>query len=244
MLTVTAPSAVNRDSTTGFSDSQTSITAQDFCHCFDLTKRLTIPDQASLNFVPIYLGDSHKSTFTTTFQHLKQQILSSPSHTIHRIIIPTILSPALYPIQASYSDHILQFLHSLRALLRQFSTQLTAMITIPLMLHPRSTGLTRWMELLSDGVVELSPFPRTSDTGLVIKTSRVSTAQEDKPQGMVKFHRLPVVSERGGGSNIGGDLAFTLSRKVFSIKPLSLPPIEGGLEAEKGVGLSKPQIEF
>jgi elongator complex protein 4 len=51
---------------------------------------------------------------------------------------------------------------------------------------------------------------------------------------MLKTHRLPVLHERGGGSdqNIGQDWAFTLSRRKFEIKPFSLPPAEGDQEAQ------------
>lgn len=127
-------------------------------------------------------------------------------------------------------------------------------MTIPLTLYPRSTGLTRWMEILSDGVLELAPFPSTS---LAVKTApSATTIQEEPPQGMLKVHRLPVFHERGGGggeaSGFGDDLAFTLSRrKGLVIKPFSLPPVEGDTEAQAQGGLetdhgkaTKVDIEF
>src|SRR5205823_3919909 len=149
--------------------------------------------------------------------------------------IPAILSPAFYPPHSSTPQNILQFLHSLRALLRQYPSRLTAMLSLPLTLYPRSTGLVRWIELLSDGVFELVPFPHSPDIGPSL-TSGVATAQEEKPQGMVKIHRLPVFHERGGGGSggarVGDDLAFTVSRRKFIIKPFSLPPVEGDTEAQ------------
>ena len=118
------------------------------------------------------------------------------------------------------------------------------MISLPLSLYPRETGLTRWMELLSDGVLELIPFPHTIDTGPPLATSGAATASEEKPQGMVKIHRLPVFHERGGGAiggaRVGDDLAFTVSRRRFVIKPFSLPPVEGDTEAQKGEVEGKP----
>jgi elongator complex protein 4 len=97
--------------------------------------------------------------------------------------------------------------------------------------------LTRWMELLSDGVLELAPFPSSA---IAIKsTPGISTVHEEPPQGMLKIHRLPVFHEKGGGggeaSGFGDDLAFTLSRrKGLVIKPFSLPPVEGDSEAQQG----------
>lgn len=96
------------------------------------------------------------------------------------------------------------------------------------------------MELLSDGVIELSPFPHSVDTEPTTKTSGSATAQEEKPQGMVEVHRLPVFSEKGGGAAIGDDLVFTVSRRKFVIKPFNLPPVEGDTEAQKGEGEGKP----
>lgn len=120
------------------------------------------------------------------------------------------------------------------------------MLTLPLTLYPRSTGLTRWIELLSDGVLELAPFPHSIDAGPLTTTSGAATAQEEKPQGLVRVHRLPVVWEKGGGGG-GDDLAFTVSRRRFMIKPFSLPPVEGDTEAQRGEGDGRPtkiDVEF
>jgi elongator complex protein 4 len=93
------------------------------------------------------------------------------------------------------------------------------------------------MELLSDGVLELAPFPSTA---IAVKAAPgASTVHEEPPQGMLKIHRLPVFHEKGGGggesSGFGDDLAFTLSRrKGLVIKPFSLPPVEGDSEAQQG----------
>ncbi len=231
-----------------------------FCHNFDLSKRLILPSPSNLKFVPVLARpnfefedqDSMVSPFTGILSYLISQVSASPNTTVHRIVIPNLLSPAMYPTEATKPEHLLQFLHALRALLRKYPSQLTAMITLPLTLHPRSTGLTRWMELLSDGVFELAPFPSTA---IAAKTNPTSTIQEDPPQGMLKVHRLPIFHEKGAGggeaSGFGDDMAFTLSRrKGLVIKPFSLPPVEGDSEAQQG-GLehdhgkaTKVDIEF
>lgn len=68
---------------------------------------------------------------------------------------------------------------------------------------------------------------------------------------MVKVHCLPVFHEsgRGGGAGAGAgdDLAFTVTRKHFTIKPFSLPPVEGDTDAQSGrVGVkgTKADLEF
>ncbi|KAJ9204338.1 hypothetical protein DTO164E3_2100 [Paecilomyces variotii] len=232
------------DKNQGSPDGSTAPKPPTFCHAFDLTKRLTHPSLSTIDYIPI--TPSRGSPYTAAYQRLQAAIASSPSNTIHRVVIPSILNPGLYPPEAGQPEYLLQFFHSLRALVTTYAERITVMITLPLSLYPRSSGLVRWAELLSDGVIELCPFPHSSDA---IATSGAATAQEEPPQGMLKTHRLPVMHERGGGSdqNIGEDWAFTLSRRKFEIKPFSLPPAEGDNEAQQSAAagmLKKADLEF
>lgn len=131
------------------------------------------------------------------------------------------------------------------------------MTTLPLTLHPRSSALTRWAETLSDGVLELTPFPHLMDSAHPAHWTTTSTAasgsgggKEEQPQGMVKVHKLPLISERGeggagAGNSIGEDLAFTLSRRKFLIAPFSLPPMEGDQDAQEAAGkVTAKDVEF
>lgn len=226
-----------------------------FCHDFDLSRRLPISNYSNIKFVPaLNIKDFNCSTspFSIFLSHLLSQLKNSSSDTIHRIVIPSLLSPLFYQAEFCNPQNILQFLHSLRALLRNYSSQITAIITIPLTLYPRDTGLTRWMELLSDGVLELAPLTLTVSATL---SSEVKSAREETPQGILKIHKLPIYHEKGGGNIVGGlsrvgdNLAFTLSRrKGLIIKPFSLPPISGGSESnsasvEKGKS-TDVDIEF
>lgn len=231
-----------------------------FCHDFDLSKKLVLPSPSPMTFIPISTRPPFEfkdpnisaSPFIGFLNHLSTQLSSAPN-AVHRAVIPNLLSSALYPPESSRPEHVLQFLHALRALLRKYPTQLVAIITLPVTLYPRTTGLTRWMELLSDGVLELSPFPSSALPTKAIPGA--ATVHEEPPQGMLKIHRLPIFHEKGGGggeaSGFGDDLAFTLSRrKGLVIKPFSLPPVEGDTEAQQG-GLehehgkaTKVDIEF
>lgn len=104
------------------------------------------------------------------------------------------------------------------------------------------------MEILSDGVLELAPFPSTYDAGPSLTTSGATTAQEEQPQGMVNVHKLPVFHEKGGAGGLAeDDLAFTVSRRRFAIRPFSLPPVDGdsdGQHGELAVGGTKVDIDF
>lgn len=234
-----------------------------FCHDFDLSKRLTLPSPTLLRCVPvhaqasttIYDDEGTKSPFAGLLQSLATQIASLPPSTIHRVVIPSLLSPAAYPSLASDPRHVLQFLHAIRALLRRLPNKLTVMISLPLSLYPRMSGLTRWMEMLSDGVLELAPFPSHANLSLATSMSTSAISQEEPPQGLLRIYELPVFHEKGGGEHQTGhtdDLSFTLSRrKGLTIKPFSLPPLDDdGLDQhqnESGDSHRKPtkvDIEF
>ncbi len=89
-------------------------------------------------------------------------------------MVPALLSPTAYAGAACRPEEVLQFLHALRALLRRHADRLTALVSLPLALHPRAAGLTRWLEILSDGVLELVPLPPGSALSAV--------AQQQQPQ--------------------------------------------------------------
>jgi len=124
------------------------------------------------------------------------------------------------------------------------------MMTLPLELYPRNTGLVRWAEILSDGVIELTPFPHLMDASNHPAESGGARGTDEQPQGMLRVHKLPINTERGeggagAGNSMGEDLAFTVSRRKFSIKPFSLPPLEGDQEAQKEAGkLTGKDVEF
>ncbi|KAK3323550.1 Elongator complex protein 4 [Cercophora scortea] len=210
-----------------------------FCHSFDLGRRLAVSSCPGVVHPMPSTGpptldrisnSQTPSPFKAIIKHLRTQLETSAPTTIHRLVIPSLLSPSLYAAGCGQPSEVLQFLHGLRALLREHSTRLTALITLPTFLFPRSSGLVRWMELLCDGVVELIPLPATPAVAAPTDTKTV-----DQPQGLLKVHALPVYHEKGGGgaatSSFRENLSFSLSAsKGLVIKPYSLPPM---VEEEK-----------
>ncbi|KIW11809.1 hypothetical protein PV08_09081 [Exophiala spinifera] len=218
-----------------------------FCHTFDLTKRLIHPASSKLDFPHLGLNPT-QSPFAPVLKQLSNTITSSAANTVHRIVIPSMLSPAIYPQHSSQPEYVLHFLHGLRALFAEFPNRTIAMMSLPLSLYPRSSGVVRWIELLNDGVFELSPFPHSADADAPVSRGPSGTAEEP-PQGLLQVHRLPMLHDRGSGSVPSeNDWTFTLSRRKFTIKPFNLPPIEGDTEAQhpstaeqKG---KKAEVEF
>jgi len=233
-----------------------------FCHSFDLTKRLAPSScKGALHPTPITCPPSFdqpardsSSPFKTIIKHLQTKLSTSPPTDIHRVIIPGLLLPTLYAPQCAQPSEVLPFLHGLRALLRQYPNQLTAIITLPTSLFPRTSGLVRWMELLCDGVLELIPLPANPGAPPPPPSSSSSGAEKnEQPQGLLRVHTLPIYHEKGGGgvgvSSFRETLAFSLSAsRGLVIKPYSLPPMEGEDEGEKkasgGGGGTKEGIEF
>ena len=215
-----------------------------------MTKKLEHPPDASISYLKV---SSHPdgSPFMTVLEQLHTSLADAPQTAVHRVIVPGLLSPQIYPPNSSQPHHILRFLQGIRVLLSAYPTRLVVMASLPLSLFPRSSGLVRWMELLNDGVIELTPFPHSSDQEPTpsLPGSGDSGSNEEPPQGLLKMHRLPIFHERGGGSSlIGEDWAFTLSRRKFTIKPYSLPPIEGDTQAQQtgpiGQQPKKSDMEF
>ncbi|KAL2261133.1 hypothetical protein VTK26DRAFT_4680 [Humicola hyalothermophila] len=234
-----------------------------FCHSFDLTKRLApnsckgslhptpSPSPPMLFDQPTAGTTSTSSPLKSILNHLQTKLATSPPTSIHRIVIPGLLSPTLYAPQCTHPSEILPFLHGLRSLLRQYPTQLTALVTLPTSLFPRSTsGLVRWIELLCDGVVELIPLPANPAAPPPPPSSSSAVGADkdkgDQTQGLLRVHTLPVYHEKGGGSGVATSefretLAFSLSAsRGLKIKPYSLPPLEeGGGDGDGGGGDKK-----
>ncbi|RGP66408.1 elongator complex 4 [Fusarium longipes] len=218
-------------------------TPSTFCHSFDLTKRLeNSAIKGQLHAMPVEgpLASPTHTPFQKFVTQVTSKIKNSPPSTVHRIVVPTLLSPTLYNSAASQPKEILKFLHDLRALMRQFPAQVTAVVTVPVTLFPRSTGLTRWMELLSDGVLELIPLQQQTPVAR-------EPGNEDKGQGLLRAHSLPVFHEKGGG--LEGtwnreNLSFKLSSSSgLVITPFSLPPIGDEEEPAKAAKPNEPKKE-
>lgn len=117
------------------------------------------------------------------------------------------------------------------------------MQTLPLSLHPRQSGIIKWIETFCDGVFELVPFPHSADAEFA--SSRDPTTKEEPPQGILRIHKLPLFHEQAIGvppSEL--DWTFVLSRRKFTVKPFNLPPIGGDTDAQQtGSKDEKPKKE-
>ncbi|PKS11599.1 hypothetical protein jhhlp_003364 [Lomentospora prolificans] len=200
-----------------------------FCHTFDIGKRLKISDvRGTLLSYPmdtVLGGNCDRITRSHTEQRplprfireLADRLDAASSDVVHRVVLPNFLSPTTYDMYGSPAEEVLQFMHGLRGLLRRYDQQLSVVVHFPTTLYPRTSGMTRWMELFSDGALELTAIAGGPHGG----TS----------QGVLISHSLPTQNERGRGSQVVGshaNLSFKLSRSSgLLIEELSLPPVLG-----------------
>ncbi|KAL7785235.1 Elongator complex protein 4 [Trichoderma ceciliae] len=220
-----------------------------FCHAFDLSARLEDSVAQGQFYTTRGSGmDPTQSPFRRFISDITTKLKSSPPTSIHRIVIPGLLSPTIYPPSACRPQEVLQFLHHIRALQRQFASRIVVMMTLPVSLYPRSTGLIRRAELLCDGVVELISLQQQPHHHI----DRISS-NENKAQGLFRIHSLPVFHEKGGGlegSWVKEDMSFKLGASSgLLITPYSLPPLgdEEGPSNGPPNGPSnenKPKLDF
>ena len=240
----------------GDSGGKQTTTITPFCHSFDLAKRLVFPAASlPIQYIPIDTRarpDSSRNPFDSVLTKLSTLLTISRSEhrdTIYRIVIPSLLNPAVYPTQASRPEHILTFLHRLKVLVSSPNVRATAMISLPLDLFPRSTGLVRWMEILCDGTIELTPFSHSSGSSYSTvpatqgkidgdDTKGKDSNDDEEPQGLLHVHKLPAFHDLYLGSSeaLETTWTFALSRRRFVVKPYSLPPVGGDDEAQAADG--------
>lgn len=203
---------------------------------------------ASNSFSLSFDSKEAPSAFKLFIKDLQTKLQASSPSTIYRVVVPSLLSPTLYTPSACQPAEAVQFLHALRALLRRYPSQLTALITLQLSLFPRTNGLTRWIELLSDGVLEMIPLP--PKLGAAPPSSSGASKVQDQSQGILRVHSLPVYHEKGGGgaenNHFREDLSFHMSSsKGLVIQPYVLPPMEEEDHKEKSPASTvKDGIDF
>lgn len=189
-----------------------------YCHAYDLTKRMnTAPLAPQIHSSPPC--SSTGDPFTPILASLVQTVQSTSG--IVRCVLPGLLSPAVYPPNASQSRYLIRFINNLRAILRAHPTRLLVIMSMPLDLYPRHNSSTAWIEILMDGIIELTPLPP-------------NPADRDGPQGLLKIHKVPMLERL----SIEADLSFKVTRKRFSIEAWSLPAL-GEEEPREGGGTLK-----
>ena len=246
-----------------------------FCHSFDLTKRLAPADikgtlHASPLPNPLLLSPQPESEHSPLHKFLASvnaSLQSTPPSTIHRVILPSFLSPTLYAMDGWTFPFVLALLTGLRSLLRQHSRRLTLMLSLSTTLYERHNEYVRQLEGLCDNIIELVPLPPGPPSAVAKNAGPSSSSSSsssssgpasrdkspaDKMQGWCKVHKLQIYSELGGaggntqGASLRENLCFSVSAsKGLVVEPYSLPPIEDDNSQEKKAPApKKDSLEF
>ncbi|ANB12883.1 Elongator subunit ELP4 [Sugiyamaella lignohabitans] len=196
---------------------------------FDFTSRLIPrPSVNEISYIPV------KTSFASIISQLEtisQQ--ASSKGMVLRVVVPSLLHPAIYPPHFAHPNELIPFLHSLRGLCRKYPQTLTVIISLPLQLFPRDTALIRWFELLCDGVLHLEPFPEeiinelreanSKDIGGSSSSKTTSSSNANQSQGLVHIYKLPVFSEKGVMAVRKSEHAFRVGRRQFEVQEWGIP---------------------
>lgn len=202
-----------------------SVQNEAYSHQFDLSQKLLPgPGPQDVSFVPLSKDPR---------QVLGQIAAIVTSHTrtnsskVVRIVVPNFLNPSVYGPLHSQNTYVLPFIHGIRALLRQYPTNLVVVASLPLDLYPRDSLITGTIEGLADAVVHLQPFNQAMS--LLIERAYKNEPQKVQ-QGLVHVVKVPVLSERGLMMVHDGEYAFKNGRKRFEIEPWGIPVEDDGTE--------------
>lgn len=199
-------------------DEVENTTYEHYNNQFDLTQKLVPgPNPQDISYVP--LSQSYSTIINQISSIIKAQLRSNSAKVI-RLVIPSILNPSLYHPSLTSLAFIIPFIHSLRSLLRQYSTNLVLVCSISLDLYPKDSTLIVLMQSLFDAVIHLQPFNQEM-------TQLLEKAYKNEPskiqQGLVNIIKIPVLSERGLMMVHDGEYAFKNGRKKFEIEEWSIP---------------------
>lgn len=151
---------------------------------------------------------------------IEAALKKSPS-TVIRVVVPSLLHPAIYPPDCSTSSEVVRFMHGLVCLARKHTGNVAIIASISLELYPRHSSLVKWVETLMDGLLHIDPFPEKMDS-LVAEAPSDSSANKAY-QGLLNVYKLPVLSERGQMVTRRGELAFRVGRKSFEVEEWGIP---------------------
>ncbi|KAK9466082.1 Elongator complex protein 4 [Lipomyces arxii] len=179
-----------------------------YCRTYNITTRQLPPPK---------LHQIDSTSFADIVSQLSSLLASHAPDTVIRAVFPNFLSPTVYDPATSFEPQVLlDFLFSVRTLLRLYPSRLTVLLTLSRSLFDRSSSgnsiLLPWIEILLDGIIKLIPDTANSDT----KT-------ESRIQGFVDVIKIPIVSDRGGMMVRKMDYAFKVGKNGLKIEEWSIP---------------------
>jgi elongator complex protein 4 len=174
-----------------------------FCHSFEISEQMTFPGQDAVVFSPPPAPSGNP--FTPLLQSLSTFLDRVPKTAPVRLVLPDLLNPLLYSPESTNPSALLQFLHTVTALIHEHKYA-TLIISLSTSFFPRSNPLVSWVEHLCAYVLQLCPLPRPPLSSTI-----------KHPQGLVHVHK---------GGLMSSEMAYRVGRRGMVLEEWSLPPLE------------------
>ncbi|CAI4053257.1 hypothetical protein SKDZ_16G1720 [Saccharomyces kudriavzevii ZP591] len=205
-------------------DIQQNSEYKDYNHQFEITSRLMpAPIASELTFIA-------PSQPISNILGQMEQIIKKNDKKLVRIVIPSLLHPAMYPPKMFASAEVIGLLHGVRSLVKKYDERIVLFASISIdIISPPLLVLLRNM---FDSVIDLEPFNQEMSQFL----ERVYKSQPGKIQhGLVHILKLPVFTDRGEMRVLKSEWAFRNGRKKFEIEEWGIPvdDAEGSSNSEQ-----------
>ncbi|AQZ10954.1 ELP4 (YPL101W) [Zygosaccharomyces parabailii] len=185
---------------------------QKYSNQFDITTRLMpAPTPQEMSFVsPVQPSQTVLSQI--------ERIITQNEGKLIRILVPSLLHPAMYPPPMFKLSGVIPLIHGLKGLVKKHQDRCVLLATLSS--DMLSDLLVAQAENLFDAVLSLEPF----EQDMLRFLEKAYKSQPNKVQhGLVHVLKLPVFSERGEMHVAKSEYAFKNGRKRFEIEEWGIP---------------------
>ncbi|QLQ81530.1 hypothetical protein HG537_0F02910 [Torulaspora globosa] len=179
---------------------------------FDITTRLMpAPTASEISFV------SPLQPIQTVLAQLEQVIKKNDKKLV-RIIVPSLLHPAMYPPSMFSMAKIMPLLHGLRSLVKKYENRCVMFSSLSTDMVDEI--LIAQIENSFDSVMKLEPFGQE----MIQFLEKAYKSQPNKvQQGLLHISKLPIFSDKGEMHVINSSYAFKNSKRKFEIEEWGIP---------------------
>ncbi|AQZ09943.1 ELP4 (YPL101W) [Zygosaccharomyces parabailii] len=185
---------------------------QKYSNQFDITTRLMpAPTPQEISFVsPVQPSQTVLSQI--------ERIITQNEGKLIRILVPSLLHPAMYPPPMFKLSGVIPLIHGLKGLIKKHQDRCVLLATLSS--DMLSDLVVAQAENLFDAVLSLEPF----EQDMLRFLEKAYKSQPNKVQhGLVHVLKLPVFSERGEMRVAKSEYAFKNGRKRFEIEEWGIP---------------------
>ncbi|CAR28914.1 hypothetical protein ZYGR_0U02730 [Zygosaccharomyces rouxii] len=185
---------------------------KNYSNQFDITTRLMpAPTPQEISFV------SPVQPLQTVLGQIDRIITQNKGKLI-RILVPSLLHPAMYPPHMFKLSGVVSLVHGLRGIIKKHQSRCALLATVSA--DMLSDFMISQVENIFDSVLTLEPF----DQEMLKFLERAYKSQPNKVQhGLLHVLKLPVFSERGEMHVAKSEFAFKNGRKRFEIEEWGIP---------------------